>query len=95
MADRFYGIDRGEQGVRNVTEGSSSTATTDVEEEINKLNEELIYIQGFLKSVQAKLSNERFVAGAPEKVLQIERQKEADAMSKIATIEQSLAGLKK
>jgi hypothetical protein len=31
MADRFYGIDRGEQGVANVTEGSSSTATTDVE----------------------------------------------------------------
>lgn len=31
MADRFYGIDRGEQGVRNVTEGGSSTATTDVE----------------------------------------------------------------
>lgn len=31
MADRFYGIDRGEQGVRNVTEGASSTATTDVE----------------------------------------------------------------
>ena len=31
MAERFYGIDRGEQGVRNVTEGSGSTATTDVE----------------------------------------------------------------
>jgi hypothetical protein len=31
MADRFYGIDRGEQGVKNVTEGSGSTATTDVE----------------------------------------------------------------
>jgi hypothetical protein len=31
MAERFYGIDRGEQGVRNVTEGNSSTATTDVE----------------------------------------------------------------
>jgi hypothetical protein len=31
MADRFYGIDRGEQGVRNVTEGSATTATTDVE----------------------------------------------------------------
>jgi len=31
MAERFYGIDRGEQGVRNVTEGASSTATTDVE----------------------------------------------------------------
>lgn len=35
MADRFYGIDRGEQGVRNVTEGSSSTATTDVEVRID------------------------------------------------------------
>ena len=31
MPDRFYGIDRGEQGVRNVTEGAASTATTDVE----------------------------------------------------------------
>ena len=31
MADRFYGIDRGEQGVRNVTEGAATTATTDVE----------------------------------------------------------------
>lgn len=31
MADRFYGIDRGEQGVRNVTEGAASTVTTDVE----------------------------------------------------------------
>ena len=31
MAERFYGIDRGEQGVRNVTEGAASTATTDVE----------------------------------------------------------------
>ena len=31
MANRYYGIDRGEQGIRNVTEGSGSTATTDVE----------------------------------------------------------------
>jgi valyl-tRNA synthetase len=71
------------------------TGTFNVEEEIKKLNEELIYINGFLKSVQAKLSNEKFVAGAPEKVLANEKQKEADALSKIATIEQSLAGLKK
>ena len=35
MAERFYGIDRGEQGVRNVTEGASSTATTDVEVRID------------------------------------------------------------
>jgi valyl-tRNA synthetase len=65
-----------------------------VEEEIAKLSEELKYIQGFLKSVQAKLSNEKFVAGAPEKVLANEKQKEADALAKIATIEQSLSSLK-
>jgi valyl-tRNA synthetase len=65
-----------------------------VEEELAKLTEELKYTQGFLKSVQAKLSNERFVSGAPEKVLEIERKKEADALAKIATIEQSLASLK-
>ena len=35
MAERYYGIDRGEQGVQNVTEGSSSTATTDVEVRID------------------------------------------------------------
>jgi len=65
-----------------------------VEEEIAKLTEELKYNQGFLKSVQAKLSNEKFVNNAPKKVLEIERKKEADALSKIATIEQSLATLK-
>lgn len=65
-----------------------------VEEEIAKLTEELEYTKGFLKSVEAKLSNEKFVNGAPEKVLNIERQKQADALAKIATIEQSLAGLK-
>jgi valyl-tRNA synthetase len=65
-----------------------------VEEEISKLTEELIYIKGFLKSVQSKLSNEKFVNGAPEKVLANEKQKEADALAKIATIEQSLTNLK-
>jgi valyl-tRNA synthetase len=66
----------------------------DIEAEIAKLTEELIYNKGFLKSVQAKLLNEKFVAGAPEKVLEIERKKEADTLSKITTLEQSLAGLK-
>ena len=65
-----------------------------IEEEIEKLNAELVYIKGFLKSVQAKLSNEKFVNGAPEKVLANEKQKEADALAKIATIEQSLLSLK-
>ncbi|QBZ98476.1 valine--tRNA ligase [Flavobacterium sangjuense] len=65
----------------------------DIAAEIAKLTEELKYTQGFLRSVQGKLSNEKFVCGAPEKVLEIERKKEADALAKIATIEQSLASL--
>ena len=65
----------------------------DVQAEIQKLNNELIYVKGFLKSVELKLSNEKFVAGAPEKVLEMERKKQADAIAKIITIEQSLSGL--
>ena len=65
----------------------------DVEAEKAKLEEELKYTQGFLKSVQGKLSNERFVNNAPEKVLAIERQKEADALAKIETIKASLKSL--
>ena len=65
----------------------------DVQAEIQKLNNELIYVKGFLKSVELKLSNEKFVAGAPEKVLETERKKQADAVAKIITIEQSLSGL--
>lgn len=70
------------------------TGNINVEEEIAKLTTELEYTKGFLKSVQNKLANEKFVNGAPEKVLANERQKEADALAKIETIENSLAGLK-
>jgi valyl-tRNA synthetase len=70
------------------------TGNIDVESEIAKLNEELEYTKGFLKSVQTKLANDKFVNGAPEKVLEMERKKEADALAKIATIEQSISGLK-
>ena len=70
------------------------TGNIDVEAEIAKLTEELNYIKGFLRSVQGKLSNEKFVAGAPEQVIANERKKEADALAKIATLEQSLASLK-
>ena len=69
------------------------SGTINVEEEIAKLSEELSYTEGFLKSVQKKLSNERFVAGAPEKVVATEKQKEADALAKIETLKASLAGL--
>ena len=70
------------------------TGSVDVEAEIKKLEEELKYAQGFLKSVEAKLSNERFVNGAPAAVVEKERKKKADAEAKIAVIEQQLAGLK-
>lgn len=66
----------------------------DVNEEITKLSEELKYQEGFLKSVQKKLSNERFVNNAPQEVVAIEKQKEADAKAKIEAIEKSLANLK-
>jgi len=70
------------------------TSGIDHEEEIRKLEEELIYTEGFLAAVMKKLSNEKFVANAPEKVLALERKKEADARTKIATLHESLAHLK-
>lgn len=65
----------------------------DIEVEMEKLREELSYQEGFLKAVQKKLSNERFVAGAPEQVVEIERKKKADAEAKIETIKTSLQAL--
>ncbi|WP_298902384.1 valine--tRNA ligase [uncultured Psychroserpens sp.] len=65
----------------------------DVEAEIKKLTEELNYTEGFLISVQKKLSNERFVNNAPEQVVASEKKKEADALAKIETIKGSLASL--
>ena len=66
-----------------------------VEEELAKLEEELKYQQGFLNSVLKKLSNESFVSKAPAKVIDMERKKQADAESKIKSIEESIAALKK
>jgi valyl-tRNA synthetase len=67
--------------------------TIDVEAEKAKISEELTYTKGFLKSVQSKLSNERFVAGAPEAVITNERKKESDALAKIALLEEKMASL--
>ena len=66
-----------------------------VETEIAKLTDELTYTEGFLKSIQAKLNNERFVNNAPEKVVASEKQKEADALAKITTLKNSLSSLTK
>ena len=67
----------------------------DVEAELAKLNEDLKYMQGFLRTVMGKLSNERFVNNAPAQVVELERKKKADAESKIKSIEESIAALSK
>ena len=66
----------------------------DIEAELKKLQDELKYNQGFLKSVMGKLNNEKFVNGAPEKVVAIERKKKADAEAKITAIESQIKTLK-
>ena len=67
----------------------------DVEAELKKLEGELAYAQGFLKTVMGKLNNERFVQNAPEAVVAMERKKKADAEEKIKSLEESIAALKK
>jgi valyl-tRNA synthetase len=65
----------------------------DVEAEKAAIQKELDYTKGFLAGVEKKLSNERFVAGAPAQVLEMERKKQADAEAKIKALEASLAQL--
>jgi valyl-tRNA synthetase len=71
-----------------------SIENIDIEAEINKLEGELKRAEGFLFGITKKLSNERFVANAPEQVITLERKKEADTKAKIETIKSSLKSLK-
>ncbi|MEG1634689.1 MAG: valine--tRNA ligase [Rikenellaceae bacterium] len=68
--------------------------SVNIEEEIDKLSGELKYLEGFLVSVDKKLSNERFVKSAPEAVVATERAKKADAESKIASLKEQIAQYK-
>ena len=65
----------------------------DTEAECARLKEELAYYQGFLKQVNGKLSNERFVNNAPAAVVDKEKQKQADGEAKLKSIEESLSQL--
>ena len=65
--------------------------SVDIESERKKIEEELDYTKGFLQIVQNKLTNEKFVSGAPEAVVANEKKKEADALHKIAILEEKLA----
>ena len=71
-----------------------SDENIDVAAEILKLESELKRAKGFLSGIQNKLSNERFVQNAPEKVIALERKKESDTLAKIKTINASLESLK-
>ena len=95
----------GETATKDATAATFMVGTTeyevplegniDVAQELKKLEAELEYQQGFLKSVEKKLSNEKFVAHAPEAVVNNERKKQADALSKIKTLQESIDALKK
>ena len=66
----------------------------DVEAEIQKMEAQLQHLEGFLAGVKKKLSNERFVANAPEQVVALERKKQSDSEEKIAALKESIAALK-
>lgn len=68
--------------------------TIDVAEEIQKMEAEIDYLEGFLRSVMKKLGNEKFVANAKPEVVAVERKKRADAESKLALLRESVAKLK-
>jgi len=77
----------------NANEYFVPVAVSNLEEERNKMQVELAYQEGFLKSVEKKLSNKRFVANAPEQVVAMERKKAADAQEKIAALKSRLISL--
>ena len=80
--------------VKNVEYFVPVGSLVDAGEELMKLEEELVYTQGFLKSVQKKMSNERFVQHAPAQVVEKERQKMSDAEGKIAVLKTQIEKLK-
>ncbi len=80
--------------VRTVEMYVPLTGLVNAEEEIAKITAELEYQQKFLESVRKKLSNERFVANAPEAVVAIERKKESDSLSKIESLTAAINALK-
>ena len=67
----------------------------DVEAELNKQEAQLAHLEGFLAGIKKKLSNEKFVAHAPETVVALERKKQSDSEEKIAALKESIAELKK
>lgn len=71
------------------------TDNIDTEAELQKLKSELSYTEGFLKSVQKKLSNDKFVQNAKPEIVENERKKFADAESKIVLLKENIASISK
>ena len=93
-------VDAKGEGVSSFMVGTTEYAVPlggliDVEAELAKAEAELKHLEGFLNGVMKKLSNERFVNNAPAQVVELERKKQADAESKIATLKETIASLKK
>ena len=98
----FSSIAKGEKDATSATFMVGTTeyaiklgGMVNADEEIAKMEAELQHLQGFLKSVMAKLGNEKFVANAKPEVVENERKKKSDAESKIKTLQESIAALKK
>ncbi|MFL2575605.1 MAG: hypothetical protein ACJ0QD_00305 [Flavobacteriaceae bacterium] len=77
----------------NANEYFVPVTASNIEEERIKMEEELTYQEGFLRSVEKKLTNESFVSNAPEQVVAIERKKAEDAQTKIAALKARLSAL--
>jgi valyl-tRNA synthetase len=80
--------------IRNTEFYIPITQNIDIGAEIAKLEEELNYTRGFLRSVEAKLGNDKFVGGAPRKVVTAERKKKSDAEERIHVLEEQIRGFK-
>lgn len=93
-------VDKKTEGATSFLVGTTEYAVPlgsliDTEAELEKLEADLKYQEGFLQSVLKKLSNEKFVSRAPANVIEMERKKQADAETKIAAIKESIAVMKK
>lgn len=97
VSDVAFGGDRDGQGTSFMVKSTEFSipleGKIDLEKERQALERDLAYQKGFLITVEKKLSNERFVSGAPAQVVEVERQKKADAEAKIKAIEESLSKL--
>jgi valyl-tRNA synthetase len=99
FVDTFHVVDSEPSSTISFISGTEQLYVTiandsiDAEEEKAKLLVELSHAQGFIKSIESKLNNEKFVAGAPTQVVDMEKKKLADGMSRLKMIEDSLAKL--